>query len=113
MDPHSVKAEVTTLKLNPKADGRIAKMSEESKSIVDAVGSRVGTQEVFESGRQGRCKAVIVSKVLAAPSRRKWRVFLSSDPKASKLRLYCVEIKLLRVRAAMCKERVVYMYRQD
>lgn len=48
MDPHSVKAEVTTLKLKPKADGRIAKMSEESKSIVGAVRSRVGTQGVWK-----------------------------------------------------------------
>jgi hypothetical protein len=33
-DPHSVKSEVSTSKLNPKAAGRIARTSEESSSIV-------------------------------------------------------------------------------
>jgi len=35
IEPHSVKAEVSTLKSKPNADGRIARMREESKSIVD------------------------------------------------------------------------------
>jgi hypothetical protein len=33
-DPHSVKSEVSTSKLNPKAAGRIARTSEDSNSIV-------------------------------------------------------------------------------
>jgi hypothetical protein len=37
MDPHSVKAEVSTLKLNPKTEGRIANRRDESKSIIDVV----------------------------------------------------------------------------
>ena len=32
--PHSVKAEVSTLKLNPSADGKMDRTSEESRSIV-------------------------------------------------------------------------------
>jgi hypothetical protein len=35
IDPHSVKSEFSTSKLNPKAAGRIARTSEDNNSIVD------------------------------------------------------------------------------
>ena len=35
IDPHSVKSEFSTSKLNPKAAGSIAKTSEDNNSIVD------------------------------------------------------------------------------
>lgn len=37
IDPHSVRSEVSTSKLNPKATGRIARTSEDSNSIVGGV----------------------------------------------------------------------------
>jgi len=37
IDPHSVRSEVSTSKVNPKAAGRIAKTSEDSNSIVGGV----------------------------------------------------------------------------
>lgn len=35
IEPHSVKSEVSTSKLNPKATGRIARTSEDNNSIVE------------------------------------------------------------------------------
>jgi len=39
IDPHSVKSEFSTSKLNPKAAGRIARTSEDNNSIVDVMGA--------------------------------------------------------------------------
>jgi hypothetical protein len=61
IDPHSVKADDSILKLNPYADGSIARSKEESRSIV-GVQTRRGLVEVVD--------AILDAKLVASRERK-------------------------------------------
>jgi hypothetical protein len=65
IDPHSVKSEFSTSKLNPKAAGRIARTSEDNNSIVEVF--EVCCEQSQQSCWVCRidCKESCVSKLLS------------------------------------------------